>query len=101
MAIAQCITDDDVVMFAYIKADAMWHYRHEFVSAFDALMALKGVRAKVRFPFEWKTKREIFDDLKKAMVPDHCWWSCEMPKGNGSRCGRCPKCEEVKLLRGG
>lgn len=100
-AISQCVADDDVAMFAYIKPDAMWHYKHEFVGAFEAIMALKGVEATVKFPFEWKAKKDILGDLKKAKVPDYCWWSCERPRGDGSRCGRCHKCVEIREARNG
>jgi hypothetical protein len=93
-AITPCVSDGDSVMFAYIKGDAMWHYKYEFVNAFDAIMKLKGVNAKIEFPFEWNTKIDIFDILKKANISSKHWWSCERPRKNGTRCGKCNKCKE-------
>lgn len=93
-AITPCVSDGDRVMFAYIRGDAMWHYKHEFVSAFDAIMDLKGVKATLEFPFEWMTKKEVFEHLKKAKISSKYWWSCERPRVDGTRCGRCHKCKE-------
>lgn len=98
--IMPCVSDGDEVAFGYIKPDCMWHYRSEFVSAFHAMCAIKGVSAKVEFPFEWSEKYQIFDMLKSAGIPGRCWWSCDHPVG-GKKCGECQKCKKEKGANSG
>jgi 7-cyano-7-deazaguanine synthase in queuosine biosynthesis len=94
-AVMPLVSEGDRVMFAYIKNDCMWHYKQEFIDAFNAMCRVKGVKATVDFPFEWCSKFDILKKLRDANIPRSCWWSCEFVKGKRP-CGRCGKCKEIK-----
>jgi len=97
--IAPYIHKNDNVHFAYIKPDTFWHHKKEFLEAFDSLVKMLGVKAKVMFDFEWKTKVEIIEMFeRKYKIPRSCYWSCEGTK-NTKPCGTCNKCIELKNAR--
>lgn len=98
-AACQVVNDKETVLFSYIKQDCLWHFKREFEDAFKGLCDLRGVDAKLEFPFEWKTKGEVLELLEKDGVPESCWWSCEHPRVDYSRCGVCEKCKEVRNIR--
>jgi 7-cyano-7-deazaguanine synthase in queuosine biosynthesis len=93
-AIIQVIKDKDQVLMGYIRRDDFWHYRREYEDAFRAACLAKGIEAKIGFPFEWDEKADILRRLKKAKVPDSCWFTCERTKA-GKACGTCNKCTAV------
>jgi hypothetical protein len=88
--------DGDRLLLAYIRGDVFWHFLATFRDAFYSLMKLKGLEAELLFPFEWETKEGIFRRLKTAKIPYDCWWSCDNPRSDYSRCGRCKKCIEQR-----
>jgi len=90
------MNDEDVLMCGYISGDCLWHIKHEYVTAFNSLCALKGIRAELKFPNEWKNKKDIVDYLKEAKMPKSCWFNCEKPTLSGKACGECNKCMEIK-----
>jgi len=93
-AVMPCVSDGDTLMFGYIKHDGVWHFRDKLEGAFNAICALKGIEAKIAFPFEWTHKYQILDRLKRAKVPKMCYWTCEDPSGS-KYCGKCDKCLEI------
>jgi len=94
----QAVGDGDEVLLGYIRNDGFWHVRHLFEAAFAAGCALKGVTATLTFPGEWWTKADVLERLRKARVPDRCWFTCEQTQ-DGKPCGACSKCKEVAAGR--
>ncbi|GAG31920.1 unnamed protein product, partial [marine sediment metagenome] len=93
----QAIGDQDVVMMGYNHKDDFWHYRSDFENAFYALCKLKGVKAELELPFEWKKKRDLYAMLRVDKVPNNCWFSCE-DTAKGKPCGVCDKCLDIKRI---
>lgn len=85
------------VTFGYIRPDDVWHGRREFEESFNALARLGRTEWKLCLPLEWHTKGHVLEALRKAGVPESCWWSCESPKRKA--CGRCNKCRELRSGR--
>lgn len=93
-----CAEDSDVIHLGYIKGDSFWHNRSVFENAFNSLCILKGVKATLNYPCEWDEKVTILEKLKKANVPNNCWWSCDQPE-DGKACKVCGKCLAIKVGR--
>jgi 7-cyano-7-deazaguanine synthase in queuosine biosynthesis len=93
-SVMPCLKKEDNVYFAYIRNDCFWHNRHKFEKVFDAICEMKGIEAKLKYPFEWTHKAQILGRLKKAKVPDRCWHSCDKPVNNKA-CGKCSKCKSI------
>jgi hypothetical protein len=113
------------VRFGYINSDTIWHFRSEFINAFNSLYTLAKTHhdvlpPKVSFPLEFESKERIFDnyyqylncsDLSKEemlTILDSIWF-CENPRpnkeGNFTQCladpspgGYCNPCEKFKPL---
>jgi len=98
-AIMQVVGDGDKVLVGYIKGDSFWHYRDEFARTFDAMCKLKGVRATLVYDLEWQSKPDILRLLKKARIPQRCWFSCESVGEDGKACGNCSKCDEIAYAK--
>jgi hypothetical protein len=90
----QEVGDGDEVLLGYIRHDNFWHVRNLFADAFAAGCALKGVTATLNFFGEWWSKADVLERLRKARVPDRCWFTCESTP-DGKPCGTCSKCKEV------
>jgi 7-cyano-7-deazaguanine synthase in queuosine biosynthesis len=97
-ALLQVVGEGDTVLMGYIQHDSFWHTRHLFEAAFAAGCALKGVTAELKFPGEWWSKADVLDRLRKARVPDRCWFTCEQTQ-DGKPCGVCAKCRELAAGR--
>jgi 7-cyano-7-deazaguanine synthase in queuosine biosynthesis len=97
-AIGQVIGDEDKVIVGYIRGDAFWHFRDEFEATFKAMCKLKGVQAELRYDLEWQYKADILRLLKKAKIPQRCWFSCESTT-DGKPCGACSKCDEIAYAK--
>lgn len=93
-----CVGENDTVHLGYIKGDSFWHNRTIFEDAFKALCRLKGLKAALSYPCEWDQKVNILEKLKKAKVPNDCWWSCDHPE-DGKVCKGCEKCLAIKAGR--
>lgn len=94
-SLIQTLDDKDIVLMGYMRTGCFWHYRGYFVNAFNAMQKLKGVDAKLEFPFEWDNKAEIYARLHADKVPNNCWFSCEETK-TSKACGTCDKCVSIK-----
>ena len=86
------------VSFGYVFEDSIWHAKHEFIEAFNALDRLRErgeSNLKISFPLEWTEKESVLKSLKKEKLLEHVW-TCERPTNNLHRCGKCNKCIEYK-----
>jgi 7-cyano-7-deazaguanine synthase in queuosine biosynthesis len=90
MATSFLQTNEDLYM-GYIQGDCIWHYKHEFVSAFDQMQQVQDKTGKLQFPLEWMHKDEIIGQLDQTGMLQHVWY-CELPL-NHKPCGDCASCK--------
>lgn len=84
------------IQFGYIKRDIFWHFKAEFLDAFNAIAKLSGIDwIRPAFPLEWMEKRDVLNELHSRRVPIKSWWTCEEPTPKGKPCGACEKCREI------
>jgi len=90
------IKKDDNLNFSYLSSDGadFWVKRQELINAFNSIMKLRGNTATISFPFEYKTKGYVIEQLKRLKLIKDCW-TCGNPK-NGKPCNKCMKCISLK-----
>ena len=94
-ALIQAVGDGDRALLGYIRGDCFWHIRDKFEGAFNAMCALKGVKAELSYPVEYQHKAGVLRKLKEAKIPDRCWFSCDQTT-DGRPCNKCSKCDDIK-----
>lgn len=90
------VRNNDIVKFAYLDSDGYDFFigKENLVNAFNAFLKLRGIEAKIEFPYQNRTKGSIILTLKNIKLFKHCWY-CGVPKNN-KPCGKCMKCLDVK-----
>ncbi len=82
--------------FGYIKGDCLWHYKTEFINAFNSLTSLVQSDCSLKFPYEWYSKKDIAYKLQEYDLLDYVGY-CKS-KGD-SPCGACDKCKEINFIK--
>jgi 7-cyano-7-deazaguanine synthase in queuosine biosynthesis len=89
----------EVLHFGYVNGDEFWHTREHALAAMTNMRKLSDRPAlSVQFPLEYVRKPAVLERLRKAGVPNDCWWSCETPV-KGRACRSCWKCFEIEQAR--
>ena len=92
---AQYLEASEDLYVGYIRTDDIWHYKQEFIAAFELLQKLANRTGKLIFPLEWYTKQDVIKLLKQAKIYQYVWY-CENPH-YGKRCrgiNKCHPCDE-------
>lgn len=92
---AQYLDASEDLYVGYIRTDDIWHYKQDFIAAFELLQKLANRTGKLIFPLEWYTKHDVIKSLKQVKIYQHVWY-CENPH-NGKRCRgihKCHPCDE-------
>jgi len=84
------------VNIAFIKYDAAWHYKTEIHAVYDAMnnLVCDGDTVPLVFPYEWKTKVDLINDLKDFIYYEQIMnliYYCE--SGKKGNCGECSSCK--------
>lgn len=91
-------SDDDEIVYGYVRGDDFWHRKHETESAISSLLKVNSKNTKFRYPLEWTSKTDILYDWHVVMdLPDDMYWFCEEPVKDPDTdevvpCGQCGCC---------
>jgi len=96
--IAPIISDKDIVKFAYLSSDGIDFFdkRDIMIKTFTSIMELRGISANIEFPYQYKTKGYVIEELKKLKRLYRLTYFCGDPSKKGKPCGKCMKCMSVK-----
>jgi len=75
-----CADDGDTIHLGFIRYSDFWHYRHRFMTAFNAICDFHNKKVKITFPLEWVKKPDIREKLKRFGYIDFTYHSTENEK---------------------
>ncbi len=81
----------DIVYQAYIKEDIELHFKYPILNLAKLVSAIIGVNFEYKFPFEYKSKIDVVDEIIKLGLLDKVSW-CSHPLKDGSPCKKCRSC---------
>jgi len=96
---AAFVADSEIhstVEIAYIKHDDAWHFKTEIQDAYAALTKLIcfGITVPLSFPFEWRTKASLLEDLQDVSQCDKILKAVRYCEGReAAPCGECASCK--------
>ncbi len=91
------LKDGDKLNMAYLSSDGVNFFgtKPNLENAFEAMMKLRDIKCELNFIYQYWTKGDIIDKLKKTKLLKITSY-CGQPKKDLSPCGKCMKCVSVK-----
>lgn len=96
LSYAEAIGSKCIACAISIGSDRYYDTSKKFLDDFETISKSKGV--SLWTPYSGKDKLDMFYDVVKFSVKIGDFYSCNSPNGDGSPCGKCDKCTEVKEL---
>lgn len=89
------LPDNSIVLTGYIRGDDFLTYDvfSSWLQAYEGLKGLFGKNIEIYFPFMYKNKTNIIEELKEYDIEKYTTY-CETPKVDGTACGECESCEK-------
>lgn len=94
---------DSIVYFGYHSGDET---TAECGPLFEKLIKtaakISDRKIQLRYPLQYKSKREILDEFISRKIPMTCFWTCENPRRRSGKiitCGRCNPCISLKTAK--